>query len=197
MKHTDLIYKKPAYDDRGPGGQAAARNIVFIGDSLTQWFDWGKRFEDDEVANLGIAGEPVEGLLDRREVLYAHIRNQPDYIFLMTGINNILSGQYTIDAPYREIVRNLTGRYKRSRVVVQSLLPVSCPGISNAVIADVNRRLEQIALEGNAGYLDVYSAFINEEGDPGSEYLQDDGIHLTSKGYAAWAREVERYLSAG
>ncbi len=43
------------------------KNIVFIGDSLTGYFDWQKRFPDYDVKNLGIGGETVEGLMGRMD----------------------------------------------------------------------------------------------------------------------------------
>jgi lysophospholipase L1-like esterase len=171
------------------------QNLVFIGDSLTEWFDWQKRFPDYKVTNLGISGEPIEGLLDRRDRIRASI-DDPHYLFLMTGINNIAMEQYDITGPYREIVRNLTTWYKKSKIVVQSILPVTLEWISNNVIKDTNRHLEQIAREYNAEYLDVYGLFVDSKGNPKSEHLQDDGVHLSSKGYDVWAKEVERFLKS-
>ncbi|HUJ19418.1 MAG TPA: GDSL-type esterase/lipase family protein [Nitrospirota bacterium] len=174
--------------------KAMSKKIVFIGDSLTEWFDWQTRFPHDEVTNLGISGEPIEGLLDRRESIRSRVQD-PDYIFLMTGINNIGMGQYEINSSYREIVRNFTTWYKRSRLVVQSILPVEIPGINNNVIVQTNRELEQITREFHAEYLDVYSRFVDSEGNPRSEFLQDDGVHLSSAGYRVWSNEVERFLT--
>ncbi len=96
------------------------KSIVFIGDSLTEWFDWQRRFPDYKVTNLGISGEPVEGLLDRCESIRAQI-GDADFIFLMTGINNIALEQYDITGPCREIVRDLAASYKRSKIVIQSI----------------------------------------------------------------------------
>jgi lysophospholipase L1-like esterase len=169
------------------------KHLVFIGDSLTGWFDWQRRFPDYTVSNLGISGEPVEGLLARREHIRGTIEN-PDYLFLMTGINNIAIEQYDFFGPYREIVRNLTTWYRRSAVVVQSILPVSLEWIGNEVIKDANRRLEQIAHEYYAGYLDVYRFFVDSLGFPKKGYLQDDGVHLSSSGYEVWADLVESFL---
>ena len=73
-------------------------NLVFIGDSLTQWCDWDRRFPEHTVTNLGISGETVEGLLARRERIHAQIVD-PDFLFLMTGINNIANEQYDILPP--------------------------------------------------------------------------------------------------
>jgi lysophospholipase L1-like esterase len=169
------------------------KHLVFIGDSLTEWGDWQRRFPDYSVTNLGISGETVEGLLARRERIRAQVEN-PDHLFLMTGINNIASEQYDVIDPYREIVRNLTTWYKRSTLVVQSILPVELTWISPEVIRDTNRELEQIAREYSAEYLDVYQAFIDGQGNPKIGYLQDDGVHLGSEGYAAWAKEVSGFL---
>ena len=169
------------------------KKVVFIGDSLTEWYDWQRRFPDKVTMNLGIAGEPVEGLLQRREVIRARIRD-PDYIFLMTGINNIGMGRYDITAPYREIVRNLTTWNKRSKLVVQSILPVEIPGLDNSVIEETNRQLEQIAREHNAEYLDIYRHFIHANGKVRSEYLDEDGVHLSSQGYQAWSNAVAGFL---
>ncbi len=169
------------------------KSLVFIGDSLTEWFDWQRRFPGYAVFNLGISGEPVEGLLARRDRIRS-IVDDPAWLFLMTGINNIAMEQYDITGPYREIVRNLTTWYKKSRVVVQSILPVTLEWISNQVIKDINRELEQIAREHHAEYLDVHSFFLDPEGTPKSEYLQDDGVHLSSRGYTVWSGVVEDLL---
>lgn len=169
------------------------QKLAFIGDSLTTWFDWQRRFPNYTVINLGIPGEPVEGLLDRRDRIRASIVN-PGFLFLMTGINNLAMEQYDIAGPYREIVRNLTTWYKKSKIVVQTILPVTLDWLSNNVIQDTNRHLEQIAREYNAEYLDVYRLFVDIQGGPKREYLQDDGVHLSGKGYEIWSQEVERYL---
>jgi len=113
----------------------------------------------------------------------------------MTGINNIATRQYDIIPPYRELVRNLTTWYKRSTVVVQSLLPVAIEWVGNNVIQDTNRLLEQTAREYNAEYLDVFKLFVDAKGTPKNGYLSDDGVHLAGKGYEVWAKEVERFLN--
>jgi lysophospholipase L1-like esterase len=169
------------------------KKLVFIGDSLTQWCNWEQRFPEHQVTNLGISGETVEGLLSRRERIRTKI-DDPDFIFLMTGINNIASEQYDILSPYREIVRNLTTWFKRSNVIVQSILPIDVTWMDNQVIRDINQQLEQIARSLGAQYLDVYRLFVDPQGRPLSGYLSDDGVHLAEKGYDAWTEAVGQYL---
>ena len=169
------------------------KNLVFIGDSLTQWCDWEKRFPTHTVTNLGISGETVEGLLGRRERIRSRIKD-PDFIFLMTGINNIANEMYDILVPYREIVRNLCTWYKGSTIVVQSILPIELTWIDNSAIRRTNGELERIAAEFNAPYLDIYSLFVDNSGEPRPGYLSDDGVHLANKGYDAWTDAVGKFL---
>ena len=170
------------------------KHLVFIGDSLTEWYGWQERFPAYRVTNLGISGETAEELLDRRDMLRDRI-DSPDVIFLMTGINNILSERYDITAAYREIVRNLTTWYKGAKVVVQSLLPVDMPWINNDTIRTINYSLSHIATEHDTEYLDVYGHFVDESGKPRPGLLSDDGVHLAALGYEVWARAVEAHLN--
>ena len=169
------------------------KHLVFIGDSLTEWYDWQDRFPSHRVLNLGISGETVEELLGRRDRIRSRV-DSPDVIYLMTGINNILSERYDITGPCREIVRNLTTWYKGAKVVVQSLLPVDMPWVRNDTIRTINRRLAETAREQGADYLDVYAAFTDDQGNPEPGLLSDDGVHLAGKGYEVWAKVVEDYL---
>lgn len=171
------------------------KHLVFIGDSLTEWFDWQMRFPKYSVLNLGISGETVEELLNRQESIY-EIAKTPDVIFLMTGINNIANGQYNIFGPYQEIVRNLTTRYTSAMVVVQSVLPVDPSWVEPGVIRDINRRLEKIARDFGAKYLDVYSNFVTSGDKLRSELFSEDGVHLSPKGYEVWSKAVEDFLTA-
>ncbi len=168
-------------------------NLAFIGDSLTEWFDWERRFPGHRVLNLGISGEMVEELLERRDRIHSLVK-AADVVFLMTGINDILNERYDIAVPYREIVRNFTTWWKGARIVVQSLLPVDMSWISNDLIKDTNRRLSDTAAEFGADYLDVFSRFIDENGAPRPGLLSEDGVHLANKGYEVWAKVVEEYL---
>lgn len=168
-------------------------HLVFIGDSLTEWYDWQERFPRHTVVNLGISGETVEEMLERREYIRERA-GEPDYVFLMTGINNVLSERFDITAPYSELVRNFTTWWKGAKIVVQSLLPVDMPWISNAMVRDLNRHLAEISREHGAEYLDIYSRFMDSNGKPKKGYLSDDGVHLANKGYQVWAKTVEEYL---
>lgn len=169
--------------------------IAFIGDSLTEYFNWHDRFPEYEAMNLGISGETVEGLLGRMNEITSSIV-RPDFIFIMTGINNIAMEDFDILESYRKIVSELSSKFKGAVIVVQSILPVSLSWIDNREIKAINMRLKEIADEFNADYLDLFSLFVDSNGKPRNDYLLDDGVHLSDKGYDVWADAVENFLKA-
>ncbi len=171
--------------------------IAFIGDSLTEFFDWKERFPSYKVFNLGVAGETVEGLLERMDGIVRVIRNSgrdPEVIFVMTGINNIAMEDYEIIAGYKQAITAITAAFGKSKVVIQSILPVRLQWIDNTIIRQLNESLKQIAEDFRAEYLDLYNIFISPGSEPKKEYLLDDGVHVSDKGYEAWSAAVEDYL---
>jgi len=171
--------------------------VVFIGDSLTEFFDWQGRFPAYKVFNLGVAGETVEGLLGRMDRILRAIRNEgrePDVIFVMTGINNVAMEDYEILGGYRQSITSMASAFGKSTMVIQSILPARLPWIDNTIIRQLNKSLKQMAEDLKAEYLDLYNLFISPVSGPNKEYLLDDGVHVSGKGYEVWSGAVEDFL---
>jgi lysophospholipase L1-like esterase len=145
------------------------------------------------VINLGIAGETVEGLLGRMDAICASM-SSPDFIFLMTGVNNIAMEEFGVTDLYREILNSITSCFRHAKVVVQSILPVRLPWVENERIAEINLSLRELSEQFAAAYLDLYSIFTDLDGTPVAGYLLEDGVHLSARGYAKWADAVEQFL---
>lgn len=169
------------------------KRLVFIGDSLTEFFDWQDRFRDFQVTNLGISGETVEGLLSRLDLITSSIDN-PDVIFIMSGINNIAMEDYEIIDTYKKIIERLSNKFNPSTIVIQGILPVYLPWIDNNVIKKINDSLKRLADDFKVEYLDTYSLFIDPKGIVIRDYLLDDGVHLSNKGYDVWTKRLDEYL---
>jgi lysophospholipase L1-like esterase len=170
------------------------KDIVLIGDSLTEFFDWQGRFPGHRVLNLGIAGEPVEGLLGRMsDIRTAIVR--ADLIFVMTGINNIAMGDYDIIPKYEKVLNTLVAGFAGAQIVMQSVLPVRLSWLDNIEIEKINSDLEKIARRMKVRYFDVYSLFVDAGGDPVREYLSEDGVHLSDRGYEVWSGAIEKEFS--
>ncbi|MBI5632513.1 MAG: GDSL family lipase [Nitrospirae bacterium] len=170
------------------------KRLLFLGDSLIEYFDWSERFPEQEVCNFGIAGETVEGLYSRLRGVFKGVKS-PDFVFIMSGINSMAMGDEGIADTYRNIVREIRQAYPSAKVIVQSLLPVLFPYISNEDIRHMNASLRQMAADEKVLYLDIHAKFLDEEGRPVAAYLMDDGVHVSGEGYRVWSDEVGKLIA--
>ncbi len=167
--------------------------LLFIGDSLIEFYDWERRFAGHEVFNCGIAGETVEGLFSRLSGVLEKVLT-PDFVFIMTGINNMAMGDKHFPGTYRKIIGQIKAKSPSSKIFVQSLLPVFFPFISNDEILEMNNKLQHMAEEEDVFYSDIHAVFLDSSSAPNKSYLLDDGVHLSSEGYRAWSAEIEKLL---
>ena len=169
------------------------KKILFLGDSLVEFFDWQGRFPGHTIANLGIAGETVEGLHSRIGKIIRQFPS-PGLVLIMTGINNVAMEDLGFLDSYREIVNALSSAYPHTRIVLHTLLPTLLPWIPKETIREVNRSLYNIAQETNTEFLDLHTIFVDSQGNPIRDYLLADGVHLGEKGYARWAEVLTRII---
>jgi len=169
-----------------------ARQFLFIGDSLIEFFDWQNRFPGDQVYNFGSAGETAEGLLSRLPHIINRI-SSPGLVMAMTGTNNIAMEDYGFLATYEKIITLLQKSYGQAAIVMCSLLPIELFFLGDAV-PRVNRRLKDIARDRNILYLDLYPLYLGEDSRAITAYYAADGVHLSEEGYEVWARALEEYV---
>lgn len=169
------------------------KHILFIGDSLVEFFDWQGRFPGHTIANLGIAGETVEGLYSRIGKIIRQYPS-PDLVLIMTGINNVAMEDLGFIDSYRGILKALSSAYPRTRIVFHTLLPTLLPWIPRERIQEVNRSLHKIAQEMHIELLHLYTIFIDLQGNPIRDYLLPDGVHLSENGYSRWAEVLARLI---
>ena len=162
-------------------------DILLLGDSLIEYFDWAVRFPHHRVRNLGVSGEPVEWLLERLDVIIAEYP-EAEAAFIMTGINNLAMEQSGIAADYRKIILKLRAAYPAMRIHIHTLLPTLLHWIDPDAIRRVNGLIAELAEETGAVLIDMHDLYM-ERGL--RELLSDDGIHLSPQGYELWASVLD------
>ncbi|BAY25152.1 hypothetical protein NIES2100_49560 [Calothrix sp. NIES-2100] len=173
---------------------------ILVGDSLSLWFPPELLPEDRNWLNQAISGETSEGILNR---LHLFDRTQPEVIYLMVGINDLLRGlsDETILENQRQIIRYLRKVHPRSQIFVQSILPHGAEEstwegreellkIKNNRIQQLNQKLQTIATNQGAKYLDLYTLFTNQQGNLHREFTTD-GLHLSPQGYLVWRTALQ------
>ncbi len=172
------------------------QNILFIGDSLTEWFDLKKYFPGVSIINEGIAGDTTYGLIER---LYPVITRFSSKTFLMIGINDVFNefSKEDIIENQQLIIETIQTHSATTKLIVQSLLPVNetmlgVPDDLNKMIRHINKELKSHCDAREVEFLNLYPAFLS--GDEMKREYTTDGGHLSKAGYELWAIKLRPYI---
>ena len=167
-------------------------DIVFLGDSITFGGHWNEIVPGHPVRNRGIGGDRTDDVLARLEPI---LEGRPGKLFLLIGTNDLGT-----DIPHDAIVANyatLLDRFARETpstvVYVQSVMPRAAEYRER--VERLNEALRALAAERGLTYVDLYPAFLAEDGSIRDE-LTFDEIHLTGVGYREWYRLLEPHLGS-
>lgn len=165
--------------------------VVFLGDSTTQLGRWSEFFPGFNVRNLGVAGDTTVDVLNR---LHQVTRGQPAIVFLDIGSNDLGSGSppTEIETRYAEILDRLAAESPETQVYIQSALPRTSKYERRVI--DLNRRLYRLAEGRGLPYIDLYAAFVCDDGSICNEY-SNDKIHLLGPGYVKWVELLRPYIT--
>lgn len=169
------------------------KELVLLGDSLIEYYDWQARFPDHRVVNLGLAGDTVQGLKARLPLIRQQAA-RPGWFCVMIGTNNVAMEDYGFPPDYDTIVAWLAQSYPGVPLHVTSLLPMTLPWLNDSVIPRLNDRLRAMAARSGATYIDVHAAFLAA---PSRQPLfLEDGVHLGQAGYETWVAAMAPFLPA-
>ena len=178
-----------------------SRDIIFLGNSITNGCEWGELFQNTYVKNRGISGDICMGVYDRLDPI---IKGKPAKIFLLIGINDVARGTSadTIVARIEMIVKKIKAESPKTELYLQSVLPVNdCYGMFGGhtsrwqVVKQINDLLKPLAEKERVTYIDVYSHFVDGATGKMNPQYTNDGLHLLGKGYLLWRDIVKPYVN--
>ncbi len=158
----------------------SASTLLLLGDSLIDYGNWQKLLPRYTIISRGIPGERTEELL--RRLPYCCSCKAVDVVLVMTGTNNLLTGDPDFTHTVQTIITRLKQCYPAAFVLINSLAPVHVPQLQET-IRRVNDNLRTIGESSGVLYLDLYSRFEKEQ----QSLFDFDGVHFNNFGYALWA----------
>jgi lysophospholipase L1-like esterase len=179
---------------------AGESRVVFLGDSITDYWKLPDYFPGKPYINRGIDGQTTPEMLVRfrQDVLALH----PKALVVLAGTNDIagVTGRTLnedIEANYASMAE--LARAHRIQVVFASILPVhnytheaeeSFALRPRDRILALNKWLKDYCAKNRFVYLDYFGALVDERGML-KRALADDGLHPTDTGYRIMASLAE------
>jgi acyl-CoA thioesterase I len=183
-----------------PAGES---RVVFLGDSITDYWKLPDYFPGKPYINRGIDGQTTPEMLVRfrQDVIALH----PKVLVVLAGTNDIagVTGRTSnedIEANYASMAE--LARAHRTRMVFASILPVhnythdaeeSFALRPRDRILALNKWLKNYCAKNGFVYLDYFSALVDERGML-KRTLADDGLHPTDAGYKIMAPLAEKAI---
>jgi lysophospholipase L1-like esterase len=173
--------------------------VVFLGDSITDFWHLNEYFTGRDFVNRGISGQVTSQMLGRMkaDVIDLH----PRALFILAGTNDIARG-----TPLDIVENNLAmmaelARLHQIKVLIASVPPVSAQQTTRPThtIQQLNAWVESYCMQSGCTYVDYFSKMRESAGYLQAD-LSDDGLHPNSKGYRIMApialTAIDRALGA-
>lgn len=171
-------------------------NVVFLGDSLTDYNEWSEMFQNEQIVNRGIGKDTTEGMLNRLSEI---TESAPSKVFIMGGINDLDQdvGRSMIISNFEKMLNLIRKDSPKTEVYVQSVLPinnsVSGSKIKSDAIISLNRDLKILAEREGYFYVDLFSLFADGGNQLNSKFTTD-GVHLRGDAYLIWKNKIKQYI---
>jgi len=183
---------------------AGENRVVFLGDSITDYWKLPDYFAGKPYINRGIDGQTTPQMLVRfrQDVINLH----PAVLIVLAGTNDVAgvtgaARNEDIEANYASIAE--LGRQHHIRVVLASLLPAnnytedakeSFALRPRERILALNTWLKDYCAKNGLVYLDYFSAMVDRKGMLRRE-LSDEGLHPNASGYKLMAPLAEKAIA--
>lgn len=181
-------------------------NVVFFGDSITDYYDLDKYYPDLKKVNSGISGNRT---WDLKKDMYNRVyRYNPSKVILLIGINNYLyenSSTELVVNDIKDMVNQIHENLPNCEIVIQSMYPVNddwrikrrpdvpTVDVLTKKIIDSNVEIKKYCDDNNYKYVDMFKELSDDNCEFDKQYT-NDGLHPNEKGYEKITEILKKYL---
>ena len=163
-----------------------SNKTVFLGDSITYYYDLQKYYKNINYINSGISGNTTKDILDNIQTrLFDY---SPKKVFLLIGTNDKTVKGYSVDDTVKNIeliISKIKNKLPDTELLVQSVYPVNDTDNSkidhdmvhkrkNSFIKEINEKLKKVCEEYQVTYIDMYSVLADDDGKKDYTFLKKD-----------------------
>lgn len=122
---------------------------------------------------------------------------KPKRIYVLLGTNALASGNSdNLVIYYRRLILKLRKQFPNTPIYIEGMPPVTAkesesrPALSNWRIRVNNLEIAKLAKKMNCSYIDLYSAFADDDQAMPASYTLSDGIHMNASGCQVWVKTL-------
>jgi len=175
-------------------------NYLFLGDSITDFYDLDKYYPDLPVVNSGISGNTTDDILNNmKKRAYQY---NPSKVFLLIGTNDLTrdkSNEEIVEG-VEKIIEGIKENRPKAEIYLESIYPVNyslSPKMVNVRknddIKEINKKLKKYCKDSKITYIDMYDLLKDDDDNFDSIYT-NDGLHPNDEGYEVITKEIKKYL---
>lgn len=187
---TDYYYSKKSIFEVMPND---SNEIIFLGNSITNYCDWNEFFGNSKIKNRGINGDMINGIIERIDEI---VESKPEKIFLMIGINDLGRNRTRnqIINDYERLISLIIKKTPGTTLYIQSILPTDGIHVNNDAIILTNNRIIELCEKYKLTYINIFDTMKTSKNKLNPKYTLE-GIHLNGQGYLVWKKELDKYIN--
>lgn len=196
-KQEELIKKRDRIEKIKYG------DIIFLGDSLTDYYDLNKYY-NFPIVNSGVSGWTTDDIinhLDEKVFQY-----NPKKLVLLIGTNDInrdKDSNYIVNN-IKKIVEKVKEKRPKVTIYIESLYPINNTTSekinhqmvgkrTNEIIIEINRKIQKYCQNKNIEYINIYSHLLDKKKNLDLRYTKE-GLHINEKGYEIITTNIKKII---
>lgn len=197
VQNPNLFIQNPSYGELTDlySTYTGQKNIVMLGNSLTNRVNWNELLGRNDIANRGIGSDITAGFLHRMHYV---VNVKPKICFIEGGINDI-----NLKVPNETTLKNLNTlvdilqqHHIKPVLCTVTLVSAKSPIATslNQKIKAFNLQIRDLATTRKVALIDL-NPRLSDGTTLRTECAIGDGVHFTSKSYKVWKDEIQKILA--
>jgi lysophospholipase L1-like esterase len=173
--------------------------ILFIGSSSFRLWKTAKEdFHNPNIVNRAFGGATLPDVINYQDDVV--LKYNPKKIFIYCGENDIASSekvspQLVLDN-FKTLYQTIRNKFPETPVVYVSIKPCILRWSMKDRMMAANALISNyLSTEKNAVFVNIWDKMLDAKGEPMKDIFIQDNLHMNSKGYAIWIRELDALVN--
>ncbi|MES2412141.1 MAG: GDSL-type esterase/lipase family protein, partial [Bacteroidota bacterium] len=173
--------------------------ILFIGSSsFRMWKTAKEDFHNPNILNRAFGGSTLPDVIRYQDDVV--LKYNPKKIFIYCGENDIANSEKItpeiVLGNFKTLYQSIRNRFPQIPVVFVSLKPsILRWSMKDRMIATNALISNYLNKENNVVFVNIWDKMLDENGEPMKDIFLEDKLHMNSKGYAIWLKEMNALVN--